>query len=99
MNEFNNRIDAQRNILRIVNKRSWRAEELTGLSSKAIDRWVLVNKIDTTSRLAELIRAVGRALFFLANKSQEQVTEEYKHRLREVVTLMNEIATEIENSH
>lgn len=99
MNEFNNRIDAQRNILRIVNKRSWRAEELTGLSNKAIDRWVLVNQIDATSRLAELIRAVGRALFFLANKSQEQVTDEYKHRSREVFALTNEIATEIENSH
>ena len=99
MNDFNNRIDAQRNILRIVNKGSWRAEELTGLSSKAIDRWVLANKIDTTSRLAELIRAVGRALFFLANKSQEQITDEYKHCLREVVALMNAISTEIENWH
>ena len=97
MNEFKNRIDAQREILRIVNKRSWRAEELTGLSSKAIDRWVLVNKVDTTSRLAELIRAVGRALFFLANKSQEQVTDEYKHRSQEAVVLTNEIATEMEN--
>ncbi|MNK86671.1 hypothetical protein D3C87_1065890 [compost metagenome] len=95
MKEFNNRIDAQRNILRIVNKCSWRAEGLSGLSNKAIDRWMLANQIDVTSRLAELIRAAGRALFFLANKSQEQVTDEYKHRSQEVVAITNEIATEL----
>lgn len=97
MNEFNNRIDAQRNILRIVNKHSWRAEELPGLSSKAIDRWVLANQIDDTSRLAALIREAGRALFFLANKSQEQITEEYKHRTQEVAALSSKIADEIES--
>lgn len=96
MNEFNNRIDAQRNILRIVNKHRWRSEELSGLSSNAIGRWMLANQIDATSRLAELIRSAGRALFFLANKSQEQVTDEYKHRSREVAAIANEIAIEIE---
>ena len=99
MNDFNNRIDAQRNILRIVNKPSWQVEALSGLSKKAINRWILANQIDTTSLLAELIRVAGRALFFLANKSQEQVTEEYKHRSQEVVALMNEIETEIQNSN
>ena len=99
MKEFNNRIDAQRNILQIVNKRSWQVEELSGLSNKAINRWMLANQIDATSRLAELIRVAGRALFFLANKSQEQVTDEYKHHSQEVATLTNEIETEIQNSN
>jgi len=99
MNDFNNRIDAQRNILRIVNKRHWRVEELSGLSNKAIDRWMLANQIDATTRLAELIRVAGRALFFLANKSQEQVTDEYKHRSQAVVALMYEIEIEIECSY
>lgn len=97
MNEFNNRIDAQRNILKIVNGRRWQSEELSGLSNKAIDRWVLANQVDVTSRLVELIRAAGRALFFLANKSQEQVTDEYRLRSLEVVAIATEIAVEIEN--
>ena len=99
MKDFNNRIDAQRNILLIVNKRNWRTEELSGLSSKAIDRWMLANQIDTSSRIAELIRAAGRALFFLANKSQEQITEEYKLQSEKTIDLTKEIEKEIQNSN
>lgn len=99
MNEFNNRIDAQRNILRIVNKRNWRTEELSGLSNKAINRWMVANQVDASSRLAQLIRTAGQALFFLANKSQEQITDEYKHHSQEVSALTFEIETEIEKSH
>lgn len=99
MSEFNNRIDAQRNILRVVNKWNWQAEELSGLSNKAIDRWVVANQVDAGSRLAQLIRTAGQALFFLANKSQEQITDEYKHRSQEIAALTFEIAAEIERSH
>lgn len=99
MKDFNNRIDAQRNILLIVNKRNWRTEELSGLSSKAIDRWMLANQIDSSSRIAELIRAAGRALFFLANKSQEQITEEYKLQSEKTIDLTKEIEKEIQNSN
>ncbi|OQR35346.1 hypothetical protein BWR15_15555 [Pseudomonas sp. T] len=99
MSDFNNRVDAQRNILRVVNKHHWCAEELSGLSSKAIDRWILANQIDTTSRLAELIRLAGRSLFFLANKSQEQITDEYGHHSQKVVGLTDDIAKEIQNSY
>ena len=99
MNEFNNRIDAQRNILRTVNKHSWSAEKLSGLSNKAIDRWILANQIDASSRLAELIRSAGRALYFLASKSQEQITDEYKYRSQDVASITDEIATELRNRH
>lgn len=95
MNEFNNRIDAQRNILRVVNEHNWCAEELFGLSNKAINRWVMVNQLDAGSRLSQLVHAAGRALFFLANKSQEQITEEYRHRSQEVGVLMHQIVIEI----
>ena len=99
MSEFNNRIDAQRNILRVVNKWNWQAEELSGLSNKAIDRWVVANQVDAGSRLAQLIRTAGQALFFLANKSQEQITDEYKHRSQDIAALTFVIAAEIERSH
>lgn len=99
MSDFNNRIDAQRNILRLVNTRVWQTEELSGLSSKAINRWILANQIDATSPLAELISVAGLALFFLANKSQEQVTDEYKHRSQQVAVLISKIETEIQKLH
>lgn len=89
--EFNNRIDAQREILRLVNSRSW-DEELFGLSSGAIDRWVRVNGIDRSSALCQSLYESAAKLFFLANKSQEQVTEEYQLLSSEVYDLTRHIA-------
>ena len=77
MAEFNNRIAAQRDILQVVNGRTQK-EELFSLSSKAIDRWIAANQINPDSHLVQLIRNSSGKLFFLANKSQEQITEEYK---------------------
>jgi hypothetical protein len=76
MNEFNNRIDAQREVLRIVNGSRWE-EELLGLSSGAIERWIRVNRLDPLEDLSRTINEAADKLFFLANKSQEQITEEY----------------------
>jgi hypothetical protein len=95
MNEFNNRIDAQREILKLVNLKTWPQEELCGLSKKAIDRWILVNVLDPRCRLVELVRTAADQLFFLANRSQEQVTDEYKLRSRKVGLLMTEIGEQM----
>lgn len=91
MNEFNNRIDAQREILRIVN---WgnQKEELHGLSSGAIERWIRANGIDPSSDLPQVVRESAGKLFFLANKSQEQVTDEYRMLSSEIFALTQRIA-------
>lgn len=95
MNEFNNRIKAQRRILQLVNCKKWKKEELLGLSSKAINRWVSVNCIDPESRLVELVRTASGKLFFLANKSQEQISEEYKMTSEEIVSISKIIELEL----
>ncbi len=95
MNEFNNRIAAQRQILQIVNRKRWKKEELLGLSSKAIERWVSVNQINPESRLVELIITASGKLFFLANKSQEQISEEYRMISREIADISRTIELEI----
>lgn len=86
MSEFNNRIAAQRDILRNVNTVAW-SEELFGLSSGAIDRWANANRIEQGSVLLSLIRQAAERLFFLANKSQEQITEDYRLLCDEVADL------------
>jgi hypothetical protein len=91
MIEFNNRIDAQRVILKLVNRGFWK-EELYGLSSGAIDRWVRVNGIDPTDDLPRAVCESADKLFFLANKSQEQVTDEYRLLSVEVLELTRRIA-------
>jgi hypothetical protein len=95
MNEFQNRMAAQRQILRLVNCRENQKEELFGLSSKAIERWASVNSIDRNSKLACLIKDASAKLFFLANKSQEQISEDYLAASRDIAAVTDAIAAEL----
>ncbi len=94
MKEFNNRISAQREILRIINSLS-QQEDLFGLSSGAISRWVAVNNLDKDSRLVSLVFKAADKLFFLANKSQEQITNEYKVLSQTVAKLTGELKLQV----
>lgn len=94
MNEFNNRIDAQRQILRAVNSVSWPGEPLHGLSTKALERWLSRNGLDADAPLAALLRTAAGQLFFLANRSQEQVTDEYQAHARAIEAIVPQIAVE-----
>jgi len=78
MDEFNNRMDAQRNILNVINSQIDKKEELCGLSKKAIERWIVANQINSESAVCKILYLISEKLFFLANKSQEQISEEYR---------------------
>ena len=65
------------------------------MSSGALDRWVQANSLDRSSRLVRLLLEAAGKLFFLANKSQEQITAEYQLRSDEVSGLTEEIRIEI----
>jgi len=95
MTEFNNRIAAQREVLLAVNSARWR-EELYGMSSGALDRWVQANSLNRNSKLVSLLQEVAGKLFFLANKSQEQVTTEYRLHSSEVYELTEAIRRELQ---
>jgi hypothetical protein len=91
MDEFVNRMDAQRNILEVVNRQKRYSEELCGLSKKAIDRWISSNQINPASEPCEILFQISKKLFFLANKSQEQITEEYRSLSYEITALKNNL--------
>jgi hypothetical protein len=95
MNEFSNRIEAQRQILRAVNLRTWPQEPLHGLSAKSLSRWVTANRLEPNSKLVELLHLAAAKLFFLANKSQEQVSAEYQSISSEVENLAKAIRDEV----
>src|SRR6266513_2515002 len=95
MNEFKNRMAVQRQILELVNRKRRHREELFGLSSKAIGRWVSVNAVDANSNLVELIKSASGKLFFLANKSQEQISEDYRTASREIGQITRLIEVEL----
>src|SRR5262245_55179927 len=84
--DFSNRVDAQRLVLEVVNSREWN-EELFGLSRGALLRWTGANRMDPSSPLVKALELVSDKLQFLANKSQEQITDEYRALSQEVATM------------
>lgn len=94
MNEFNNRIELQREVIKIVNKRGF-DNQITGLSDDAIKRWLSDNQLAKDSQLTLLIYEIASKLFFLANKSQEQITDSYKKLSSDVSNLVEELRLEI----
>lgn len=75
--EFNNRVELQRKVLKIVNK-VYSEHQLTGLSKPAMDNWLKMNLI-VQEETKEVLFRISEKLFFIANKSQDQITEEYKN--------------------
>ena len=98
MTEFNNRISAQRDALKVINGLNLYKEPLFSLTEKAIDRWVSNNQIDAKEIFVILIKDVSKKLFFLSNKSQEQITEEYQNLSKEVMQLIKKIKTKMTNT-
>lgn len=74
--EFNSRVDLQREVIKIINRRK-NTRQLSGLSKAAIDSWFINNKI-LDVQLKNILFTISEKLFFIANKSQDQITEEYK---------------------
>lgn len=75
--EFNSRVDLQREVLKIVNEKKF-VKKLNGLSKPAIESWILSNNI-SNDVLKKCLTTISEKLFFIANKSQDQVTDEYKN--------------------
>ena len=90
MSEFGDRVQAQRVLLQIVNSTVW-PEELFGLSSQAITRWADRSGISPSSETVTLLRKASDRLSFLANRSQMQVSDEYRRLSRDVENVTDEI--------
>tara|TARA_Y100000310_G_scaffold63013_1_gene58299 strand:+ start:8339 stop:8665 length:327 start_codon:yes stop_codon:yes gene_type:complete len=95
MSEFNNRISAQRDALKIVNGSGLFMEFLLSLTEKAIERWSKDNELNAQDPIISLLKSMSDSLFFLANKSQEQVTEDYKVLSDKVSTQLYDLEQEI----
>jgi hypothetical protein len=93
MDEFVGRMATQRHILNVVNRKVSSTEKLFGLSSNAIDRWALANRLEPTSEIVSLLRRISSELFFLATRSQEPVSAEYELRLELIVDSVSALET------
>ena len=90
-NEFSDRMNAQRAILKQINGIPWPNEELFALSEDAIQRWTSVNYLKQDQEIVQLARAAGDALLFLANASQDQVSSEYSSRKSNITSIFERL--------
>lgn len=85
MDEFVSRMATQRHVLNVINLRFSSTEKLFGLSSNAIERWAIANRLEPTSEIVRLLRRISSELFFMATRSQEPVSAEYELRRQRIV--------------
>ncbi len=97
MEDFLNRITAQRKVVNIVNKETQFLFPLVSLSAKSIERWKSENSVSADSELMKTLYIISSKLFFLANKSQEQITNEYKLLSQSVSNLITHLNVNIKN--
>lgn len=90
MSEYVDRMSAQRALLQVVNSRAWH-EELFGLSSLTINRWMDSNGMSPDAEIVGLLRSASERWGFLANRSQMQVSEDYRRASDDVEALTAEI--------
>jgi hypothetical protein len=90
MTEFGDRMRAQRHVLRVVNSVAWH-EELFGLSNQAIRRWSDQNGLRPESDLLRHLRVASDRLGFLANRSQMQVSDDYRRAWRDMQSATRDI--------
>lgn len=95
MTTFNSRIEAQRCILRVINGKLDQSEELFGLSRDAIKRWLLANRYDPNGNLVQLVILAADKLFFLANRSQETVSDDYRAVSDQILSIIKIIEQEL----
>ena len=85
MDKFVGRMATQRHVLNVVNRKVSSTEKLFGLSSNAIERWVVANRFEPTSAIVRLLRRISSELFFMATRSQEPVSAEYELQRQRIV--------------
>jgi len=89
---------AQRRIIQLINQsQKGKNEELYGLSKNAIERWINKNNISYKSDICMILFQISQKLFFLSNKSQEQVSEQYKLLSYEVAQLQKKLIVALES--
>lgn len=75
MDEYNFRVSLQRRVLEKVNSLGY-PEQLAGLSSGSIERFRTNSNIN--NEIISVLKEIGKKLFFLSTKSQDQVSGSYQ---------------------
>jgi hypothetical protein len=96
MTELSSRVEAQRQILKSVNGKICKNEQLFALSTAAIRRWTAVNNINSQSRLVKLLNSASAEIFVMANHSDDPIAGTYTLTRQRVATIERDVQLELE---
>lgn len=95
MTEFSDRVDTQRRILKAVNSRAWRNEQLFALNGSAIQRWASANGIEPSARLIMLLTSASSEIFAMAHHSDDPIAGTYQLTKERVARIEGQVISEL----
>ncbi|MCX9110633.1 MULTISPECIES: hypothetical protein [Providencia] len=95
MSEFKNRIIMQRDIIKLINSSIKVKEPILSLTNDSIKRWSSQNGINENENIISLLLSISNKLGFLANKSQEQLSDDYTNLSSSISEKKNILEKEI----
>jgi hypothetical protein len=95
MGEFSSRVEAQRQILKVVNSRDWLGEQLFAVTTTAIQRWASTNGFDTSTTIVKLLHSASAQIFVMANHSDDPIAGTYAMSKQRVVVLARQLQEEL----
>jgi len=98
MSEFSSRVEAQRQILKAVNSKAWKKEQLFALTGSAIQRWATANGVDGSAQLLKLLNLASAQIFVMSNHSDDPIAGTYLITKQRVATLEGQVRDELSSS-
>jgi hypothetical protein len=95
MGEFSSRVEAQRQILKVVNGRPWPREQLFALTTAAIQRWTSANGVDASTTFVKLLNSASAQIFVMANHSDDPIAGSYALSKQKVAAIAQQVGEEL----
>jgi hypothetical protein len=95
MGEFSSRVEAQRQILKVVNSRDCLGAQPFAVTTAAIQRWASTNGLDTSTAVVKLLHSVSAQIFVMANHIDDPIAETYSLSKQRVVVLARQVQEEL----
>ncbi len=96
MNSFLRKVEAERNVLSVVNIHTSGKGQLTGLSSSSISNWCIFHGVSEDSKASRSLRSLANLCNSLSDRSNENFvripTERLQKITAETVVLRNTLA-------
>jgi hypothetical protein len=95
MGEFSSRVEAQRRILKVVNRKNWSGDQLFAVTIPAIQLWASTIGLDTSTPVVKLLHSASAQIFVMANHSDDPIAGSYTLSKQKVLSIAQQVREEL----